>query len=390
MDFEKHPMYSRLSEIRRDFHIHPELAMQEHRTTRKIKEILAELNIKILPLDVETGAVGLVEGAAPGKTLGVRADIDALPMQELNDVPYRSQVDGVMHSCGHDCHNTILLGLAQKLVQENLAQEMKGNVKLIFQPAEEQVAGAKVMIDAGVMQNPSIDRAIALHMWTQLNVGQVGLYKSVSHAAADMFTLKITGKGGHGAAPHFTIDPIVAGANYVSAVQTLVSRNTPPLDTAVVTVGSFQSGTVGNIIPESAVLRGTVRTFKEEVRQNVIKRMGELAKSLETGFGVQTQFDYLDGVPACKSDREVADYLFEVSRKVVGEKNVFWLEPQTGGEDFALFSELVPGSMLRLGCSNPDKGLVRVGHAPDFDVDEASLPIGVEIFYQAVKDYLVD
>jgi amidohydrolase len=390
MDFEKHPLYERLSELRRDFHSNPELPLQEHRTTKKIKEILTGLGVKLLPLDVETGAAGLIEGAFPGKTLGVRGDIDALPMQEKNDVPYRSKVDGVMHSCGHDCHNTVVLGLAQKLTESNLAAKMKGNVKLIFQPAEEIVAGAKAMIDAGVMENPKIDRAISCHMWTQLNVGEIGLYKSVSHAAADMFKLKIIGQGCHGAAPHNSIDPIVAGAHFVSAAQTLVSRNTSPLDTAVVTVGTFQAGTAPNIIPESAQLSGTVRTFTEEVRQMIIDRLGQLSKSLETGFGVKSEFEYIHGVPSCKSDREVADFMFEASAKVVGEKNVHWLEPQTGGEDFAFFSDLVPGTMIRLGCSNPDRDIVRVGHSPFFDVDEAVLPIGVEVFYQAVKDYLVD
>lgn len=389
MDFDKHPLYRKLSQIRRDFHSHPELSLEEYRTTEKIKEILTGLGIKILPLELETGAVGLVEGAGPGKTLGIRGDIDALPMQEQNQVPYRSKTEGVMHSCGHDCHNTVLLGLAHKLAETNLAEQMKGNVKLIFQPAEEVVAGARKMIKAGVMDNPRIDRIISCHVWTQLNVGQVGLHKSVSHAAADTFKLKIIGKGCHGAAPQYSIDPIVAGAHFISAVQTLVSRNTGPTDTAVVTVGTFQAGTAPNIIPELALLQGTVRTFKDEVRRMIINRMGQLAASLETGFGVKAEFEFIEGVPICRSDRQVADSLYEAAARVVGEKNVFWLEPQTGGEDFAYFTNLVPGSMVRLGCCNPDKGIIGAGHAPDFDVDEAVLPIGVEIFFEAVKDYLV-
>ena len=390
MNFYEHPMYHSLSEIRRDFHIHPELSMQEHRTTEKIKEILSGLGIALLPLDMEVGAVGLVEGAQPGKTLGIRADIDALPMQEKNQVPYKSRTDGVMHSCGHDCHNTVLLGVAQKLIQDETAKGMKGAVKLIFQPAEETVSGAAAMIKAGVMENPSMDRILSCHMWTQLKVGQVGLYKSVSHAAADMFTLTLQGEGAHGAAPHVSIDPVVAGAHFVSAVQTLVSRNTPPTDTAVVTVGEFRAGTAPNIIPEKAVLRGTVRTMKEEVRQMVIRRMTELAESLKSGFGVETKLDYIDGVPACQSDYEVAQFMFQSAAKVVGEDNVQWLEPQTGGEDFAFFTNLVPGTMMRLGCSDPNSDTVLAGHSPYFDVDEAVLPIGVEIFHQAIRDYLVD
>ena len=389
MDFRNHPMFQRLSEIRRDFHSHPELSMQEHRTTAKIKEILSGLGITLLPLDMEVGAVGLIEGAGPGKILGIRADIDALPMQQKNQVPYKSLNDGVMHSCGHDCHATVLLGVAQKMVEEDTAKDMKGALKLIFQPAEETVSGAAVMIKAGVMENPSMDRIISLHMWTQLKVGEVGLYKSVSHAAADMFTLTIRGEGAHGAAPHLSLDPIVAGAQFVSGLQTLVSRNTPPTDTAVVTVGEFRAGTASNIIPDKAVLRGTVRTMKDEVRQMIIRRMGELAQSLQTGFGVETEFEYVDGVPACKSDYEVSEFLFEAASKVVGRDNVHWLEPQTGGEDFAFFAKLVPGSMMRLGCTSPSSDTILSGHSPYFDVDEAALPIGVEVFHQAIKDYLV-
>ena len=388
MDFRDHPMFKSLSEIRRDFHMHPELAMEEHRTTARIKEILTGLGIKLMPLDVETGAVALVEGAQPGKVLGIRADIDALPMQEMNDVPYRSQYDGVMHSCGHDCHNTVLLGVAQKLVAENTAKDIKGAVKLIFQPAEERVSGARAMIKAGVMENPAMDRIISCHMWTQLKVGEIGLYKGPSHAAADEFTLTIQGEGAHGAAPHMSLDPIVAGAHYVAAVQTLVSRNTAPIDTAVVTVAEFHAGTASNIIPEKAVLRGTVRTFKEETRHMIIRRMGELARSLGSGFGVKADLEYMEGVPACQSDPEVAEFMFEAAAKVVGRDHVHWLTPQTGAEDFALFSELVPGAMMRLGCSDPASDTVLAGHSPYFDVDEGVLPIGVEVFHQAIRDYL--
>lgn len=388
MDFTQHPMYQRLCELRHDFHSHPELSQQEYRTTKIIKEILSGLGIPIMPLDIKTGAAGLVQGPSQGKTLGIRADIDALPMQELNDVPYRSQTDGVMHSCGHDAHNTILLGVAQKLMESGLAKKIKGQVKLIFQPSEEKVSGARDMIEAGVMENPPIDRVISCHMWPNLEVGEIGLYKKVSHAAADFFQLKILGKGGHGAAPHKTLDPIVAGAQFVSSLQSVVSRNVPPTDTAVISVGSFQSGTVGNIIPHQALLQGTVRTFDEGVRDTVIKRMGELAKSLETGFGVRAEFEYRPGVPACPSDLEVAEFLFEAAAKVVGEKNVHWLEPQTGGEDFAFFAQMVPGAMMRLGCANQARGITNSVHSPHFDIDEAVLPVGVDIFCQAIEDYL--
>ena len=388
MDLNQHPMHKLLSDLRRDFHSHAELSQQEHRTTARIKEILTSLDIELQPLDIPTGAAGIVRGKEPGKTLGIRADIDALPMQELNDVPYRSKNEGVMHSCGHDVHNTVLLGVAHKLMESGLAEKIKGQVKLVFQPAEEVATGARDMIAAGVMKNPDVDWMLALHTWTYLEAGEIGLYKGVSHAAADMFELKIVGKGAHGCAPQLSIDPIVAGAQFVSSLQTIVSRNVAPTDTAVVSMGKFQAGGPPNVIPNEALLNGTVRTFSEQTRDLIIKRMGELAKSLETAFGVETFFDYQIGVPACHNDPEVSELLYRAAVKVVGEKKVHWLPPQTGGEDFSLFSQLVPGSLMRLGCANQAKGITYPGHSPYFDIDEAAMPLGVDIFCAAIEEYL--
>ena len=388
MDFNQHPMFQLLSDLRREFHSNPELSKQEHRTTSRIKEILTSLGIELQPLEIPTGAAGLVRGKAPGKTLGIRADIDALPMQELNDVPYRSQTDGVMHSCGHDAHNTVLLGVAHKLMKSGLSERINGQVKLVFQPSEEVVSGARDMIAAGVMKNPDIDWMLALHTLTYLEAGEIGLYRGVSHAAADMFELRILGKGAHGCAPQLSIDPIVAGAQFVSSLQTIVSRNVAPTETAVVSMGKFQAGGPPNVIPNEALLNGTVRTFTEETRDLIIKRMGELAQSLETAFGVETTFDFQPGVPACHNDPEVSELLYRAAVKVVGEKNVHWLEPQTGGEDFSLFSQLVPASLMRLGCANRAKGITAPGHSPYFDLDEAALPVGVDIFCAAIEEYL--
>lgn len=388
MDIKEHPMYQMLSDLRRDFHSNPELSRQEHRTTARIKEILVSLGITLQSLKIPTGAVGLVTGKTQGKTLGIRADIDALPMQELNDVSYRSKTDGIMHSCGHDAHTTVLLGVAHKLVESGLTDRMKGQVKLVFQPAEEVASGARDMIAAGAMKNPDIDWMLALHTWPYLEAGHIGLYKGVSHAAADLFELKIVGRGAHGCTPHAAIDPIVAGAQFVSSLQTLVSRNVPPTDTAVVSLGKFQAGGPPNVIPNEALLNGTVRTFTEKTRELIIKRMQELAKSLETAFGVESSFDFQTGVHACHNDPEVSELLYRAAVKVVGKKNVHWLEPQTGGEDFALFSQLVPGSLFRLGCANQAKGITYPGHSPYFDIDEAALPIGVDVFCAAIAEYL--
>ena len=389
MNPEKHPLYEWLKEIRRDFHMHPETAFQEFRTTDRIKSLLTEMGIQLQELDgLETGAAGVIEGKPGGKTIALRADIDALPLTELNDAPYKSTIEGAMHACGHDAHMTIMLGVAKNLKDTGLDKAIKGRVKFIFQPAEERLAGAQKMIDAGVLKNPGVDRIAACHVFPDLEVGRACVYKGVSHAAADHFRLVIQGKGSHGAHPEHGNDPIVAGAFFVAGIQSIVSRNISPLEPGVVTVGSFHSGTVGNIIPAAAELQGTVRSLNPKVREELGKRMREMAGGLETTFGVSVALDYQQGVPACINDETVTAALFEASSKVVGRENVGQLGPTMGSEDFGLFTQLVPGSIMYLGCANQARGLVNKLHSPHFDLDEAVLPIGVEIFTEAVKEYL--
>ena len=259
-----------LPSLARDFHRHPDVGLKVFRTTAKIKEILTGLGARLQHLPgLETGAVAIFEGRPGPKTLAPRADIDALPMDEVNHVPEQTNLPRVMHSCGsYYCHATVMLGVAKQVVESGLPTKIKGRLKFVFQPAEEIVAGARRMIDAGVLENPKVDRILALHMNTDLSAGQVGLYKGVSHAHTDSFQLIIQGKGIHGAYPHNGIDPIVAGAHFVTALQSIVGRNVDPLDAAVISVGQFTAGTAPNIIPDQALLRGTVRTFKLEVRSS--------------------------------------------------------------------------------------------------------------------------
>lgn len=389
MKFKTHRLYDWLSEIRRDLHMNPETALEETRTTGKIKDVLASLDIPMVELkSPATGAVGVVECQPGDKVMALRADIDALPIEELNQVPYKSLRPGYMHACGHEGHTTIMLGLARELMETGLKDELKGKVKFIFQPAEESVSGARIMIDHGVLTDPPVDRIVAGHMWPELKVGQAGIYKQVSHASTDRFSLTITGKGAHGAKPHFSLDPILAGSHFVTAAHSIVSRSIDPAQTAVVSVGEFTSGTTANVIPASAYLQGTIRTFEEDVRQTVFRRLKELSASLEVGFGVKAHLELLEGVPACVNNPEVSQGLYDASVKVLGEKNVFWLAPQTGGEDFALYVQQCPGSIMRLGCSNPQKGIDNPLHSPYFDMDEEVLAVGVEIFKQAMRDYL--
>jgi len=377
-----------LSETRRDFHMHPEISHQETRTTAKIITILKELGCEVSAFDDMTGAVGLIRGNSPGPTIGLRADIDALPIQELNDVPYKSQNPGTMHACGHDAHTAIMLGVAKNILESGLQAKLKGNVKFFFQPAEERVAGAKAMIERGVLESPRVDRVIAGHMAPDLPVGRAGIFRGLGYASADRFELKITGRGAHGARPEDGNDPIVAGAQFVTAVQTIVSRNIKPTEAAVVTVGKFRSGDAANVIPESAHLEGSIRALSGGIRRKVFNRLHEIVDGLEKMFSADCRFQIHEGVPTLENDIEVADFLYQVSQEILGEKNVQYLPPVMGSEDFSYFTEERPSAIMRLGCSNSQKGLTGKLHSPHFDIDEQVLEIGVAIFTKAVVRFL--
>jgi amidohydrolase len=377
-----------LSETRRDFHMHPEISHEETRTTDRIAKILKEQGCEVQLFENMTGAVGIIRGAADGPTIGLRADIDALPIQELNDIPYKSQNDGAMHACGHDAHATIMLGVARNIMSSGLHAKLKGNVKFFFQPAEERVAGAKAMIERGVLENPRVDRVIAGHMDPALPAGAVGVFKGLGYASADMFDLNITGRGAHGARPNEGNDPIVAGAHFVTAIQTIVSRNITPIDAAVVSVGQFKSGDVSNVIPETAFLEGTIRALTEENRQKVIDRLHEITDGIGKTFNIDCKFNIIKGVPPLENDNEVAEFLYAVSEDVLGKGNVSYRPPGMGAEDFAYFTEERPSAIMRLGCSNRELDLERSLHSPWFDIDEKVLEVGVAVFTEAVVRYL--
>jgi amidohydrolase len=281
-----------------------------------------------------------------------------------------------------------MLGVARNIMTSGLKSRLKGNVKLLFQPAEERIAGAKAMIKRGVLESPRVDRVIAGHMAPDLQVGTVGVFRGLGYASADMFELNITGRGTHGARPEDGNDPIVAGAHFVTAIQSIVARNIKPTDPAVVTVGKFSSGDVSNVIPETAYLQGSIRALSADVRQNLIARLKEIAAGLGQTFGVDSQFILHEGVPPLENDAEVADFLYEVSKDVLGEENVSYRPPAMGSEDFSYFTEERPSAIMRLGCSNSEKGLERTLHSPYFDIDEKVLEISVTIFTEAITRYL--
>jgi len=377
-----------LISVRQDLHRHPEIAFEESATCDRIASILQELGIEVQRFDDMTGIVGLLRGTTQGPTMALRSDIDALPIQELNDVPYKSVHDGKMHACGHEATASILLGTARHLVHSGLAHKLKGNIKFIFQPAEERGAGAKAMIARGVLDNPHVDRIIAAHMDPNLKVGQAGHFHSLGYASADRFSIEIIGKGGHGARPEACIDPIVAGAHLVAQLQTIISRNLPPAQAGVVTVGKFTAGDVANVIPETAHLLGSIRALTEITRELIFQRIHELCNGIEQGFQVSCHLKISEGIPCLTNDTKVAAFLHDASADILGAENVRYLDPIMGSEDFSYFTEACPGAIMRLGCANAAKGLVYPLHSPHFDIDESVLLMGVKVFTHAIQQYL--
>jgi amidohydrolase len=378
-------LFEWIREVRRDLHAHPELAFREFRTTERIRELLTGLGWEARPVPGSTGVIGLLRGRGHGPVIALRADIDALPITELNEVAYRSKNEGIMHACGHEANTAIMLGVARKIVDTGLMARARGAVKLIFQPAEEQLGGARALIEKGVLEDPAVDLIVAGHMSPDLPVGRAGVFERMGYASSDRFALDIQGRGGHGARPEECIDPVVAGAHFVTQVQTIVSRSIKPTESAVVTVGRFSAGNAANVIPETACLEGSIRALTPDVRSTVIRRLEELAASLQPAFGVTSRFTLHPGVPVLLNDPEVAALLLAASRTVLGPKNASWLPPIMASEDFAFFTEQRPGAIMRLGCSNPEKGITHKLHSPRFDIDEEVLDIGTNIFFEVVS-----
>ena len=378
----------KLVAIREDFHRHPELSFQEERTSRKIAEILRELKLDEVNTGIaKTGVVGVLRGGKPGKTIALRADMDALPIQEENDVPYKSQNDGVMHACGHDIHMTSLLGAA--MILSNMRDEISGNVKFIFQPAEEWVSGAKVMVAEGVLESPpKVDAIIGLHVWSDSDVGTIGVKAGVGWAAADSFEIIIRSSGGHGAMPHVTSDPIVTSAQIINSLQTIVSRSIEPIRPAVVSVCRIHGGSAANIIPTEVKMGGTVRTLTEDVKAKIIKKMEDILRGICMATGAEYEFDYRDGCPPVANDPAMVEIVERAGAELFGEENVLAIEPTMGGEDFTYFSRVVPGVMFRLGVRDEKAGYISPLHRPTFNATSETLPAGAAIMSRAALMYL--
>ena len=375
-----------LTAVRRDLHAHPELAFQEVRTAGVVAERLRSFGLEPRTGVGRTGVLATIRGGKPGKTVLLRADMDALPIQEENAVPYRSQTPGTMHACGHDCHTSILLGVAKRLVRE--APGLAGAVTLCFQPAEECGGGATAMIKDGALASPRPDAAFGLHVWQDLDLGKVGVTPGPFMAAVDEFTVTVTGKGAHAAMPHFSIDPVVCMAHMITALQTIASRGVSPLLEVVVSVTQVRAGTAFNIIPETVTMNGTVRVFDPELWKELPERFQRIVRGVAEAFGCKARVDYDRHNRPTVNDPAMAAIAHAAAAEVVGEANVLSDIRTMGGEDFSVFLHQVPGCFIAVGSRNEAKGLVWDHHHPRFDVDEACLGIGAEILLRTAKRFL--
>ncbi|MGF1504637.1 MAG: M20 family metallopeptidase [Anaerolineae bacterium] len=385
---EVRPLKPAMVERRRDFHQHPELAFEEVRTAGIVAETLNGLGLEVQTGVGKTGVVGILEGAQDGPTLLIRADMDALPIHEETDADYASKTAGKMHACGHDGHTTIALTAARLLNDRRAA--IKGRVKFVFQPAEEIGEGAEAMIADGALDNPRPDFSIGLHLWNDLPVGTVGVTAGPSMSAAARFTITVTGSGGHGAQPHKTVDPIVAAAQIVSALQAIVSRNTDPLEAAVVTVGAINGGEAFNVIPPTVTLKGTIRTYRPEVEAMVYRRVHEIAEGVGQAMGCTVDTSIASMTKAVNNHPEVSERVREVAERVVGAQNVRTDVRTMGSEDVSLFMDDIPGCYFFVGSANAEHGLDAPHHHPAFDIDEESLVIGAAMLAEVAASYLID
>ena len=352
--------------LRRDFHMHPELGFEENRTSGIVRDYLNDLGIETRVM-AKTGVVGEINNGG-NKRIAIRADMDALPINEENDVPYRSIYPGKMHACGHDAHTAMLLVTAKILSQ----MEFEGNIRFIFQPAEEGLNGARKMVEEGAIDG--VYSIFGLHVWANLPSGNIAISPGPVLANVDLFRVVIKGKGGHGASPHETVDPIVASSYIISSLQSIVSRNVDPMKSAVITVGKINGGTAFNIIPENVEFEGTVRTFDEDVHNLIEKRISELIENEARAFGAKGKIEYKHLNYATVNDERLAIIGRRVAARIM---NVVEQEPDMGGEDFSEYARIIPGLFAFLGTRNEEKGIIYPHHNPRFNVDEDALIYGV-------------
>jgi amidohydrolase len=382
-----HQLLPNMIAMRRDLHRHPELAFKEYRTSDILAKHLEGLGLEVARGIAETGVVGRLRTGRPGRTVMVRADIDALPITEASGAEYTSQNPGVHHACGHDGHATITAHVATLLTQ--MRDQLTGEVRFIFQPAEEIVAGARPMVEAGVMEG--VDRVVGLHLWNEMPVGWVGVRSGPSMAAADAFTLHLKGRGGHAAVPHLAVDTVVMASQIVLALQTLVSRETNPVQASVVTIATVMAGDgAHNIIPDTAELRGTLRTFDAELRNKLQGRIFDMARGIAAAMGGEASITWRPGSPAVVNHAEMVERLRSVAEGMNAVHTVATPDPIMGGDDMAEFLNRAPGVYFFVGSNDASTGRDKPHHHPGFDFDdERALPVATELLTRTALDLLL-
>ena len=369
---EANDLFEYTQALRRDFHRHPELGFKEVRTAGIVARELNALGLEITTGVAETGVVALLEGKRPGPVALLRFDMDALPIGEQTGAEYASLNPGVMHACGHDGHTAIGLTVARLLNTHR--NELAGTVKLVFQPAEEGLGGATRMIEAGVLQNPQPDFSLGLHLWNEKRLGWLGVTSGPTMAAAEIFRLRVVGKGGHGAVPNLAVDPVVTAAQIVIALQSIVARNVSPLQSAVVSVTTIHGGDAFNVIPSQVELTGTIRTFDPVVRQRILERFHQVVVSQAEAFNCQIEVDIQSITPAVINNPKVAARVQSVAGDLLPESELDTHYSTMGSEDMSFFMQEIPGCFFFIGSANPEKGLDSAHHHPRFDFDERALP----------------
>ena len=385
---EAQSLFTYTRDLRRDFHRHPELGYQEVRTAGIVARELQSLGLEVTTGIAKTGVVALLEGARPGPVVLLRFDMDALPIKEETGAAYASENPGVMHACGHDGHTSIGLTVA-RLLQAH-SQELAGTVKLVFQPAEEGLRGAELMVEQGVLQNPRPDVSLAMHLWNDKPLGWLGIGDGAVMAAAEMFNIHITGKGGHGAAPHLAIDPVLAAAHIITALQSIPARNVAPLKAAVISVTTLRAGEAFNIIPQYAELTGTIRTFEPEVRALVLERFHQVINGVAEAMGCKADIQCEGITPAVINREPIAARVRAVAQRLLPDSPLTSHFATMGSEDMAFMMQDIPGCFIFVGSANSDKGLDAPHHHPRFDIDEEALPKGAALMAAAAAEFLSD
>lgn len=373
---------------RRDFHRNPEIGFDLDRTSKKVTDLLKSWGIKMLTDENSTGVVGIIEGNGE-KTVALRADMDALPINEENQVEYKSQFKNKMHACGHDGHTAMLLGAAKVLSKHK--DKINGNIKLIFQPAEEgpTPGGAKPMIAEGVLED--VDAIFGMHLTTEYGTGTIGLKFGGAMASTDEFEITLIGKGGHAGSPHKAVDPIAMAAKVVTEIQYMVSRQINPVEPLVVSIGSIHGGMANNVIADSCELTGTIRTFNDELRKDIKEKIKNIVKSITSISDGDYKLNIIDGLPPLINDDSMSEFSLKVGEEVLGKENVFLIErPTMGAEDFAYYVKEVPGTYMWIGARNEEKGFVNMMHHPKFDFDEDSLVFGAKMNIDLALSFLKD